>query len=105
MNDPRTPDGRPIWLHGNFIFGFFTAIVLPPLTLMLFSHMHGYSISEAGAYRELIKVLNIRLLSASVIINVGVFFLGLKLEKELFSRGILYGTVLVFVMILLYKYV
>ncbi|MCC5918649.1 MAG: hypothetical protein JJU02_15105 [Cryomorphaceae bacterium] len=105
MNDPRTPDGRPLWLSGQFIFGLIIAVVLPPVTLILFSQIHGYEINDPGAYRELIKVLNVRLLSASVIVNVGVFFLGLKFDKELFSRGVLYGTVLVFVAILLYKYV
>lgn len=104
MNQRHTPDGRPLYLSGPFIIGCILAIVIPPISLLVFSKTHGYNISDAGAYGELIRFLNIRLLSASVIVNVGLFFLGLRFDKELFSRGILYGTVLVFVIILIYKY-
>ncbi len=104
MNRPHTPDGRPLYLSSPFILGCILAIIVPPISLYLFSKTHGYNINDAGAYGELIRFLNIRLLSASVIVNVGLFFLGLKFDKELFSRGVLYGTVFIFVIILIYKY-
>ncbi len=104
MSRSHTPDGRPLYLSSPFIFGCIVAVIIPPLSLYIFSQTHGYDISDAGAYGELIRFLNIRLLSASVIVNVGLFFLGLKFDKELFSRGILYGTVFIFVIILFYKY-
>lgn len=104
MKQPHTPDGRPLVLSAPFILGFLIAMVIPPISMFVFSQIHGYNISEAGAYGELVRFLNIRLLSASVIVNVGLFFLALRFDKELFSRGVLYGTVFIFVIILLYKY-
>ncbi|TVQ78358.1 MAG: hypothetical protein EA358_05180 [Flavobacteriales bacterium] len=104
MHDPRTPDGRPIWYSAPFVFTFIIAMILPVITLYIFSKTHGYNIQQEGAIKELVKVLNVRLLSASVILNAGLFFLALKFDKELIARGILYGTVVVFALIFIYKY-
>jgi hypothetical protein len=104
MHDPRTPDGRPIRYSGPFVFSLILAIILPVVSLYVFSKTHGYSIQEKGAIKELVKVLNVRLLSASVLLNAGLFFLALRFDKELVARGILYGTVMVFALIFIYKY-
>lgn len=52
-----------------------------------------------------IKYLAVRLFTFAVIINAGMFFLTLKLNRESMSRGVLIGTLLIALTILYFKFI
>lgn len=54
--------------------------------------------------QDLIKHVNTQIITLGMIINAAVFFLGLQLNKEFFSRGILISSILYLIALFIYRF-
>ncbi len=88
----------------QLIVGMVTGLLLPPLVLWLIFNFRPELLSIQNFDAEVIKVINVQLITLGILLNAGAFFLFLKLEKEAMSRGVLIITVAYLIAIFIYRF-
>ncbi len=90
----------PQWLMGLLI-GLITPLFGIALILEARPELLGIqNISE----EELIKQINVQIITLGMIINAALFFIFLRFQKEDLSRGILFVSVLYLIGIFIYRF-
>lgn len=56
------------------------------------------------AEEELVKQINVEIITLGIIINAALFFLGLRLNRDQFSRGILMVSFIYLILIFVYRF-
>lgn len=87
-----------------FGLGLFIGLVMPLLGVYLMLEARPELIGIQRFEGEIIKQINVQIITLGMIINAGMFFIFLKLDKEEISRGILIMSVVYLVAIFIYRF-
>ncbi len=88
----------------QLIAGMLTGLALPPLALWLIFTFRSELLALQSFDDEVIKVINVQLITLGILLNAGAFFLFLRLNKEAMGRGVLIVTVLYLLAIFIYRF-
>ncbi len=89
----------PLWWLGVFL-----GLVMPILGVFLMLESRPELLGIQNFEGAVVKQINVQIITLGLIINAGLFFLFLKLNKELLSQGLLLMTVLYLVAIFFYRF-
>lgn len=84
--------------------GFLTGLVLPVLSLLIVFELRPELKRFQSFEYEVIKTLNVELITVGMLLNAAVFFLCLRFEKENFGRGILAATMVLLLGAFIYRF-
>jgi uncharacterized membrane protein YozB (DUF420 family) len=89
---------------GTILIGFSLGLFLPVFSLVAIAWLRP-ELSEIQKFDyEMIKDLNVGLMTVGMLLNALVFFIGLRLNKESFSKGVMAASLLVLILIFIYKF-
>lgn len=88
----------------GFFLGFAAGLALPFITLRIAFLLKPELLGVARVGGEYLVQLNSQLITVGVLVNAVLFFLLLRLNREQAARGILSGSILLFVGVLVYRY-
>jgi uncharacterized membrane protein YozB (DUF420 family) len=86
------------------IIGFVLGLLLPILSLFLIFLVRPELLGVQRFNYEVIKQLNVGLLTFGMLLNAACFFLVLRFNKERMGNGILQSTVLLLFLMVIYKF-
>lgn len=86
------------------LLGFLAGLILPVVALWLIFLLRPEVMGIQKFDYEVVRQLNVQLLSLGLLLNGAAFFLALKFEKEDFSRGLLAASVLALVLVFIYRF-
>jgi uncharacterized membrane protein YozB (DUF420 family) len=86
------------------IIGFVLGLLLPILSLFLIFLVRPELLGVQRFNYEVIKQLNVGLLTFGMLLNAACFFLVLRFNKERMGNGILQSTVLLLLLMVIYKF-
>lgn len=92
-----------IWKN-NLLTGFITGLLVPPLAFVLFCYFSLPDETIGEVVRRYYK-LNVitHVISLSVLVNLAVFFLFLKTDKERSAQGVIGSTFFYVLLVLILK--
>ncbi|MDX5326981.1 MAG: hypothetical protein LPK80_12060 [Bacteroidota bacterium] len=89
----------------EFILGFLTGIVTPLFGLAMMYQFY----PELGRIDMLenasLRVIITRVSTFGLILNAGLFFLSIQLERDRVAKGLLYSTLIYIFLLILYKFI
>lgn len=88
----------------HMLLGILIGALVPPLALWAIFSFRNELVALQSFDDEVIKVINVQLITLGILLNAAVFFLFLKLDKESISRGVLISTVLYLILIFIYRF-
>lgn len=88
----------------QLLIGIATGLVLPPLVLWIIFNFRSELLAIQSFDADVIKVINVQLITLGILLNAGAFFLFLRLNKEVMSRGVLIITVIYLIAIFIYRF-
>lgn len=83
--------------------GILIGIAMPILGVILMLSLRPELQSIQQFEDEVVKQVNVQLITLGMIINAGLFFLFMKYNKEAISRGILVASVSLLILIFVYR--
>jgi len=86
------------------IIGFVLGLLLPFASLYLIFVVRPELLGVQRFNYEVIKQLNVGLLTFGMLLNAACFFLVLRLNKERIGNGILQSTILLLLLMVIYKF-
>jgi uncharacterized membrane protein YozB (DUF420 family) len=86
------------------VLGLLLGLFMPLLSLYLIFVFRPEYLGVQKFNYEVIKQLNIGLLTFGMLLNAACFFLLLRFEKERLGNGILQATVLLLLLMVIYKF-
>lgn len=89
---------RQIWI------GIVISLAIPALAIPLGHALNPDFKAYVKVGGEFLVQLNSKLLTLGVLANAGLFFLMLRLNKEAMAKGIMSGSLAIFVITLVYRY-
>lgn len=89
----------------EWFMGFFAGIVAPLFGLVIFFETKPEFKMYDNFDPESFKSLIFQIASVGLIINMGLFFVALKFNRDVVSKGILHATVTFLVAIVAYKFI
>lgn len=89
----------PQWILGLLIGG-----AMPIIGIYLITTVRPELLGMQRFDNELVKQMNVQIITLGMIINAGLFFAFLRFEKEDIGRGILAISVLYLVLIFIYRF-
>jgi len=102
MNDaPKNPNN----VNAQLALGALLGLLMPILgiVLMLWARPELGSLQKFSG--DIVKTVNVQIITLGMLINAGLFFLFLRWQKEPLSRGILLISVAELVVIFIYRFV
>lgn len=84
--------------------GLLIGLVLPVIGIFIITSSRPELVGVQRFGGEIIKQLNVMIITFGMLINAGAFFVFLRLEKEDISRGILFISVIYLVAIFIYRF-
>jgi len=89
----------PQWLLGLVI-----GLLMPLLGILLMLESRPELVGIQRFEGDIIKQVNVQIITLGMIINAGLFFLSLKFDKEEIGRGILSISVVYLIVIFIYRF-
>lgn len=89
----------PQWLLGLVI-----GLLMPLLGVLLMLELRPELVGIQRFEGDVIKQVNVQIITLGMLINAGLFFLSLRLDKEEIGRGILAISVVYLVVIFIYRF-
>lgn len=88
----------------QLVLGLLTGLALPPLVLWLIFNFRSELLAVQSFDDDVIKVINVQLITLGILLNAGAFFLFLRLNRETMGRGVLISTVCYLIAIFIYRF-
>ena len=88
----------------TLIMGIFVGLLMPVIGIFMMLEARP---ELAGIQRfdmEIVKQINVEIITLGMIINAGLFFLFLRFKQEAVSQGILISSVIVLILIFIYRF-
>ena len=88
----------------QWILGLIIGIVMPVFGIALMMQAHPDLVGIQRFDAEIVKQVNVQVITLGMIINAGLFFVFLKLHKEDVGQGILFVSVIYLILIFIYRF-
>lgn len=88
----------------QIVLGIFIGLAMPALGVMLMLTLRPELQSIQQFEDEIVKQVNVQLITLGMIINAGLFFLFMRFNREAISRGILVASVSLLILIFVYRF-
>jgi uncharacterized membrane protein YozB (DUF420 family) len=88
----------------QFGIGFILGLIMPPLGFWLVLQLRPELSGIQKFDHEIVKQLNLELISLGMLLNAAIFFVALQFEAEKLGRGILLASVLVLLILFIYMF-
>ncbi len=88
----------------QLLLGIFIGLIMPLFGVYLMLDLRPELLGIQRFEGEVVKQVNVQIITLGMIINVGLFFIALKLNKEEVGRGILFMSVLYLVAVFIYRF-
>lgn len=88
----------------HLLLGIIISLAIPALAIPLGHALNPDFKAYVKVGGEFLVQLNGKLLTLGVLANAGLFFLLLRLNKEAIAKGIMSGSLIIFVLTLVYRY-
>ena len=88
----------------QYLLGLIIGLIMPIFGIALMMEAYPDLVGIQRFDSEIVKQVNVQVITLGMIINAGLFFLFLKLEKEEVGRGILFISVLYLIVIFIYRF-
>jgi hypothetical protein len=88
----------------QLIVGLVTGLALPPLVLWFIFNFRSELLAVQSFDSEVIKVINVQLVTLGILLNAAAFFLCMRLNREAMGRGVLISTVCYLIAIFIYRF-
>ncbi len=84
--------------------GIFLGLITPLLGVMLVLEVRPELMGIQQYESDIVKQINVKIITFGMILNAAFFFIMLRLEKEEMGRGLLFASVAYLVMIFIYRF-
>ncbi|AEV32454.1 hypothetical protein [Owenweeksia hongkongensis] len=91
-------------LSPQWLLGLVIGLLMPLLGILLMIESRPELVGIQRFEGDIIKQVNVQIITLGMIINAGLFFLSLKFDKEEIGRGILSISVVYLVVIFIYRF-
>lgn len=91
-------------LSPQWLLGLVIGLLMPMLGVLLMLESRPELVGIQRFEGDIIKQVNVQIITLGMIINAGLFFLSLKFDKEEIGRGILSISVVYLVVIFIYRF-
>jgi hypothetical protein len=91
-------------MNKSVVKGFFIGAIAPIAAFIVYVAFFTEKSDPIGMYKQLVEMGKLsHIISLSVLINLVVFFMSIKTNRDMHARGILFSTILYGVTILVMK--
>lgn len=90
--------------QGQQLIGFLLGLLLPLLSLYLIFVFRPEFLGVQKFNYEVVKQLNMGLVTFGMLLNAALFFLLIRLDKDRVSNGLLQATILLLLLMVIYKF-
>lgn len=91
-------------INYRYLTGVFIGLLMPIIGIFVVLAARPELQSIQQYESEVVKQLNLQLVTLGMLINAGLFFLFIRLDKEAISRGILLASVFCLIAIFIYRF-
>lgn len=91
-------------INPQWILGLLIGIVMPVIGILLITEARPELLGIQKLDSNVVKQVNVQIITLGMIINAGLFFLILRFNKEEMGRGILFASVVYLVLIFIYRF-
>ncbi len=91
-------------LSPQLLLGIFIGLIMPIFGVYLMLDLRPELLGIQRFEGEVVKQVNVQVITLGLIINAGLFFVALRLDKEEAGRGILLMSVLYLVAVFIYRF-
>ncbi len=84
--------------------GIIVGLVVPLIGVIIMIELHPELIGIQQYERDLVKQINVKIVTFGMILNAAIFFLLLRLEKEEMSKGVLFASVIYLIITFIYRF-
>lgn len=89
----------------RYLIGILIGLAMPIIGIFLVLAARPELQSIQQYESEVVKQLNLELVTLGMLINAGLFFLFIRMDKEVISRGILFASVVCLIAIFIYRFI
>lgn len=91
-------------LSPQWLLGLVVGLLMPLLGVLLMLELRPELVGIQRFEGDVIKQVNVQIITLGMLINAGLFFLTLRFDKEEIGRGILAISVVYLVVIFIYRF-
>lgn len=91
-------------LSPQWLLGLVVGLLMPLLGVLLMLELRPELVGIQRFEGDVIKQVNVQIITLGMLINAGLFFLTLRFDKEEIGRGILSISVVYLVVIFIYRF-
>ncbi len=91
-------------LTPQLLLGIFVGLIMPVIGVYLMLDLRPELLGIQRFEGVIVKQVNVQIITLGMIINAGLFFIALRLDREEIGRGILFMSVLYLVAIFVYRF-